>query len=136
MWKQASQRRDVAVPAGEGSAFEVGQAEAGFQLAVVVLDPPADLGQPDELGDRGVFGQVRQPVAGGLGRFGGHSASSQHSGRLPSAARGMRRLAGRTRIVRKWLVIAAPGLPGVILVPCRQVTGWVWPACGSRAGAR
>jgi hypothetical protein len=41
----------------------------------------------------------------------------------------MRRLAGRTRIVRKWLVIAAPGLPGVILVPCRQVTGWVWPTC-------
>ena len=60
---------DVAVPAGEGSAFEVGQAEAGFQLAVVVLDPPADLGQPDELGDRGVFGQVRQPVAGGRWRF-------------------------------------------------------------------
>src|SRR5947207_3060192 len=43
-------------------------------------------------------------------------------------AAGMRRLAGRTRIARKWLVMAAVGLPWVALVPCRQVTGWVWSA--------
>jgi hypothetical protein len=40
----------------------------------------------------------------------------------------MRRLAGRTRTARKWLVMAAVGLPLVALVPCRQVTGWIWPA--------
>jgi hypothetical protein len=38
---------DVAVPAGVGAAFELVQSQAGFQLAVVVLDPPPDLGQPD-----------------------------------------------------------------------------------------
>ena len=40
----------------------------------------------------------------------------------------MSRLAGRTRIARKWLVMAASGLPLVALVPCRQVTGWTWSA--------
>ena len=50
---------DVAVPAGERAALEMGQPEAGFQLAVVVLDPPPDLGQPVEPGDGGIGGQVR-----------------------------------------------------------------------------
>src|SRR2546423_14900273 len=35
----------------------------------------------------------------------------------------MSRLAGRTRIARKQLVIEAVGLALVALVPCRQVTG-------------
>ena len=87
------------VPAGEGAALEVVQAQAGLELAVVVLDPPADLGQADELAGGGVFGQGGQPV--------------------------IRRLAGRTRMARKWLVMAASGLPRVALVPCRQVTGWM-----------
>jgi len=56
----------VAVPAGERSALEVVQAEAGFQLAVVVLDPPPDLGPADQLGDRGVLREGGQPVTGGL----------------------------------------------------------------------
>jgi hypothetical protein len=34
----------VAVPAEPGAAFEVVQAEAAFQFAVVVLDPPPDFG--------------------------------------------------------------------------------------------
>ena len=34
----------------------------------------------------------------------------------------MSRLAGRTRIARKWLVIEASGLSLAALVPCRQVT--------------
>src|SRR5260221_7454613 len=58
------------VPAGEGGALEVVQAEAGLQLAVVVLDPPADLGQPGQLGDGGVRREVRQPAIGGLIGFG------------------------------------------------------------------
>src|SRR6266542_3145484 len=62
---------DVAVPAGERAALEVGQAEAGFQLAVVVLDPPPDLGQADQLGDGGGLREVRQPVASGLAGCGG-----------------------------------------------------------------
>jgi len=42
------------------------QAKSGLQFTVIVLDPPPDLGQPDELGDRRTGGQVRQPVIGGL----------------------------------------------------------------------
>jgi len=66
----------------------------------------------------------RTASSGGSSASGGHSASSQDSGRLPSGARGMRRLAGRTRIARKWLVMAAAGVAAGALVPCRQVTGW------------
>ena len=40
----------------------------------------------------------------------------------------MSRLAGRTRMARKWLAMAAAGLPLVALVPWRQVTGWIWLA--------
>lgn len=35
---------DVVVPAGPGAAFVVVQAEAVFELAVVVLDAPAQFG--------------------------------------------------------------------------------------------
>jgi len=48
----------VAVPAGERAALEVIQPEAVLQLAVIVLDPPPDLGQPDQLGDGGIGGQI------------------------------------------------------------------------------
>jgi hypothetical protein len=57
---------DVAAPAGERAAFEVVQAQAGLELAVVVPGPPSDLGQADQLGGGGVPGQGGQPVAGGL----------------------------------------------------------------------
>jgi site-specific DNA recombinase len=40
------------------------------QLCKDHLDPPSDLGQPDQLGDGSVRGQVRQPVIGGLIGFG------------------------------------------------------------------
>jgi hypothetical protein len=40
----------------------------------------------------------------------------------------MSRLAGRTRIARKLLLMAAVGLPLMALVPCRQVTGAIWSA--------
>src|SRR5262249_60165558 len=40
----------------------------------------------------------------------------------------MWRLAGRTRMARKWLVMAASGLPLLVLVPRRQVTGRTWAA--------
>jgi hypothetical protein len=35
---------DVVMPSGPGTPFEVVQAEAVFEFAVVVLDAPADLG--------------------------------------------------------------------------------------------
>ena len=61
---------DVAVPAGVAAAFEVVESESVFEFAVVVLDPPADLGESDQLWERGVGGQVRQPVVGGFGLIG------------------------------------------------------------------
>jgi site-specific DNA recombinase len=65
------------------------------QLRKDHLDPPSDLGQAHQLGDGCLWG-------GWTAASGGHSASSQRFGRLPPAARGMSRLAGRTRIARKW----------------------------------
>jgi hypothetical protein len=68
----------VAVPAQVGAAFEVAEAEAVLELAVVVLDPPADLRQPGQFGDGSTGGQGGQPVIGGLigsgGPFGQQSA--------------------------------------------------------------
>jgi hypothetical protein len=49
---------DVAVPADPGAALEVVQAQAGFQLAVVVPGPPSDLGQADEFFKGDVPGRV------------------------------------------------------------------------------
>src|SRR5512132_3848517 len=48
------------VPAAEAAALEVVKAKAVFELAVVVLDAPAQLGQPHQLLKRGVVGQVRE----------------------------------------------------------------------------
>jgi hypothetical protein len=78
----------VAVPAGEGTVFEVVQAEAGLQLPMVVFDPPADLAQPDHGLQRGADGYVRQPV---LDRFGfpGRPLGDQPAlGRAPVAVAG------------------------------------------------
>lgn len=41
---------DVVVPAGPGAALEVSQAQGLFHLAVVVLDAPAEFGEPDQGG--------------------------------------------------------------------------------------
>src|SRR5687767_13391527 len=38
---------DVVMPAAVGAAFEVSQAEGVLEFAVVVLDAPAELGEPD-----------------------------------------------------------------------------------------
>ena len=51
----------MAVPAGVGASFEVVQAEAVFEFAVVVFDAPADLGQLHECGEWRVGGQGGQP---------------------------------------------------------------------------
>ncbi|MBB5803540.1 hypothetical protein F4560_003308 [Saccharothrix ecbatanensis] len=76
------------------------ETEAVLEFAVVVLDAPTDLGDLDEIAQADVGREGGQPVVGALGAPVGHSASSQHSARLPSAALGMCRLAGRTRNAR------------------------------------
>src|SRR5436305_5397420 len=69
-----------------------------------------------------VFGDiVDSQYLTGSGLSGGHSAISHSSGRLPSGWRGMCRLAGRMRMARRWLRIAAVGLFLVFLLPVRQV---------------
>src|SRR5699024_12415138 len=50
---------------------EVVQAEAVFEFAVVVLDAPADLSEPDEVGDRSLGRKGGSPGVGGLVRVGG-----------------------------------------------------------------
>lgn len=52
--------------AAAGPAFVVIEAEALLEFSIVVLDAPAQLGQYDEPLERGLGGQVRQPV---LDRF-------------------------------------------------------------------
>ena len=48
----------VVVPAEPGAAFEVVEAEAGFEFAVVVFDAPADFRQAHEFVDGCVGGRV------------------------------------------------------------------------------
>src|SRR5579875_19788 len=50
---------DVVIPAAVGAAFEVIESESVFEFAVVMLDAPAQLPQPDQLLDRSVGGKVR-----------------------------------------------------------------------------
>src|SRR5687767_11463527 len=53
---------DVVLPAGPGAALEVIEAERVFELAVVLLDTPAQLGQRDESLKRRVGRKVGDPV--------------------------------------------------------------------------
>src|SRR5262245_5187263 len=47
--------------------LEMIQAEFVLELLVVPLDPPAELGQPHELGERDRRRQGREPILRGLG---------------------------------------------------------------------
>ena len=47
-WADDFLHPEAAVPAGVAAAFEVVESESVFQFAVVVLDPPADLGESDD----------------------------------------------------------------------------------------
>ncbi len=46
------------MPADPGAAFEVVEAEAGFEFAVVVFDAPAAFREVDQVGQGRVGGQV------------------------------------------------------------------------------
>ena len=61
----------MVVPAGVGATFEVSKSETCFQLAVVVLHAPPDLGQADEFLQWCQDGQSREPVIGRGGCPGG-----------------------------------------------------------------
>ena len=75
----------MTVPAQVGAAFEVAQAEAVLELAVVLLDPPPDLRQADEFCDGLIGRQGGQPVIGGLIGFGWPSVSSPRTYSSPAA---------------------------------------------------
>ena len=66
-----------------GAAFVVIQAEALLEFAVVVLDAPAELREPNERHERRVGGQVREPVLDrlvlALGPFGEQPALREHA---------------------------------------------------------
>ena len=107
--------------------------QASLQLAIIVLDPTADLGQAHQFFDGSVGGEGAQPESVGSPRRRLRPAASSLGG--CDRPGGGRRPAGRTRIARKWLVMAASGLPRVFRVPCRQATGRIWPAAAWPAGA-
>jgi hypothetical protein len=88
----------VVVPATEAAALEVVKAEAVVELAVVVLDAPAQLGQPDKFPSAVSSGRLASQDLTGSGWSAGHSASSQRTGSSPpAAARRSFTPAGRTR---------------------------------------
>src|SRR5450756_510846 len=59
--------RDVVVPAAKRAPLEVIEAERVLELAVVLRDAPAQLGEAHQLEQRRLRGQVGQPVLDGLG---------------------------------------------------------------------
>src|SRR3954447_12327087 len=73
--------RDVVMPAAVGAALEVVQAERVFEFAVVVLDAPAELAEPNQLTQWRVGGQAGEPVVGRFfgagGPFGQQPADGQ-----------------------------------------------------------
>jgi hypothetical protein len=80
----------MAAPADPGAAFEVVEAEAGLQLAVVVFDAPPAFRQMDQVAQGRIGGQVAQPVVAGF-VLAGRPLHEQATGGLNRTAR----LAGR-----------------------------------------
>jgi hypothetical protein len=93
-------------------------AQAEPAAATPANNPQANLGQPDQVPQRNGRWEGGEPVVGGLA--GGHSASSQHSGRPSSGLRGRLRLVGRTRRARKRERILALGLAAFLREPWCQ----------------
>ena len=50
------------MPPRPGTSLEVVRAEAVLEFPIVVLDPPADLRQAEQLGERGAGGLIGEPV--------------------------------------------------------------------------
>jgi hypothetical protein len=78
---------DVVVPARPGAAFEVVEAERVFELAVVLLDAPAQLRELDKLLQRRVGGEVADPVVGRGVRVGGRFGEQPADGQLAAGRR-------------------------------------------------
>ena len=105
---------DVAMPALPGAALEVVQAQAGLEFAIVVLDPPADLGIADEVGAAGGGGKVGEPVGDRFGLVVGPSGDEPPLEQGAALVAGTRCPAGRTRR-NKNCEVSEP------LLPSRQV---------------
>src|SRR5215510_15905659 len=76
------------MPAGEAATLEVVQPKGALALAVVLLDPPAQLAEADQLHQRGRLGQVRQPVLDRLGLVAGPFGQQPPHWQLPPDALG------------------------------------------------
>ena len=92
--KRVGHRADdhVVLPPGIGPAFEVIEAEFGFEILVVLFDRPALMGQADELGQGGRRGQRDEVMLAAPGRA--HAAFAQEpnlGGEPPLAPIGRRR---------------------------------------------
>lgn len=117
------------VPAVVAPAFVVVQPEGVFEFSVVVLDPPVQLPEPDDVADRVSEGRSESQYLTGSGLCSGHWARSQRTGRSSSALFAARRnsmFAGRTWRATNRLVIFPR-------VPSRQHTSTVasWPAASA-----
>ena len=124
----------VAVPAVEGAAFEVG--EAGFKFWVVVLDSSSHRREPNQGADRGVEGEIRDPVVGWFNGPGGPFEEEPLRWSELSSASGMSRLAALTRKAKKRDRMASVRLPGSVFVPLRQVTWSSWRRSATCASSR
>jgi hypothetical protein len=106
------------------------QAEAVFEFAIVVLDTPADLGQPYQTAAGSRAGRIEQPMVGGLGCAGRPLGQQPALGQAPVCGAGDVAV-GRPHPQREILDrIAAVGLPGDFLDPWRHTTKLPadWPA--------
>jgi len=73
-------QRGVVVEAAPTAPLVVPEAEFLLQFLVVALDPPAQLGAVDQLGEGDVIGQVDSQYLVGSASPSGHSTSNHSSG--------------------------------------------------------
>ena len=79
--------RDVVMEASPGAPFEVIQAQLAFQLLIVALDPPAQLGEPRPRTKRRLRRQGREIARRGGGLSARPLAEEPHFGAGPRAFR-------------------------------------------------
>src|SRR4051812_13883795 len=148
------------------AALVVAKAKFLLELLVIALDPPARLGHPHEALERGMPGQIGEPVLGRLSRILGpldqqplfrpglgtldiamrwpHPHGSEARGRLAlssltpaDAAPGVGRQAQRQRLECHRLVLGIAAQPGRAPAAARPGERWQRPGAGRPdAGAR
>src|SRR4051794_5180966 len=107
--------------AAPAASLVVPQAEFLFQLLIIALDAPAQLGEIDQAIERGVSGgRVASQYLAGSVSPSGHSISSHSSSR--GSVRHSSRWAARTR-TRAKRELSAPALPSRQEIVCQLVAG-------------